>query len=538
MKVGVSYKQEKVTGQYDVIIIGSGMGGLATAAILAKEGKKVLILEKHYTAGGFTHSFKRNDYEWDIGIHYIGAVDNSRRTIRRLFDYITDSQLQWADMGEEYDRIIFGNKIYRFVKGLHNWVKQMKEYFPAPDDQQAIDKYVELILKANKASKLYYAEKAFSGLPHKLLGGFMQSGYMKYAGRTTLEVLKEITQNEELIGVLTGQFGDYGLTPSKSSFAIHALVVSHYFDGGYYPVGGAGRIAETVAPVIEAAGGKIYISAAVDEIVIENGKATGVKMADGKIISAPVIISNAGFINTFSKLIPKAVADQTGYLNHLKKVTPSAAHISLYIGLKHTAAELNLPKTNYWIYPDKYNHDENMDNYIRDPEHHPLPLTYISFPAAKDPDFENKYPGRSTIEIIGFAPYQWFAQWEGTRWNKRGEDYEALKEKLSQQLLQKLYQFVPQVKGEIDHYELSTPLSTANFVNYAHGEIYGLDHSPQRFGFDFLRPATPIKNFYLTGQDVVGCGIGGALFSAVVTSTAIMKKNMASKIMKQQKMHS
>jgi len=534
MKVGVSYKQEKITGQYDVIIIGSGMGGLATAAILAKEGKKVLVLEKHYTAGGFTHSFKRNDYEWDIGIHYIGSVDNPKRTMRRIFDYITDSQLQWADMGEVYDKVIFGNKEYRFVKGLHNWTKQMKEYFPQPEDQRAIDDYIELVMKANKASKLFFAEKALSGLPHHLLGGFMRGGYKKYTNKTTREVLESITKNEQLIGVLTAQFGDYGLTPSQSSFAIHALVVSHYFDGGYYPVGGAARIAETVAPLIEAAGGKIYISAAVTEIVIENGKATGVKMADGKTISAPVIVSNAGFINTFSKLIPKNTANEIGYLNHLRKVHPSAAHLSLYIGLKHTAAELNLPKANYWIYPDNYNHDENMTNYLKNPEHTPLPVAYISFPAAKDPDFEKKYPGRSTIEIIGFAPYEWFAQWEGTKWNKRGDDYVAFKEKFAQQLLAQLYRFEPQVKGKIDHYELSTPLSTANFVNYEHGEIYGLDHSPQRFNLDFLRPATPVKNFYLTGQDVVGCGIGGALFSGMLTASAILKKNMAAKVLKKQ----
>jgi all-trans-retinol 13,14-reductase len=531
MKIGISYKQNPVKENYDAIIIGSGMGGLATAAILAKEGKKVLVLEKHYTAGGFTHSFTRNDYEWDIGIHYIGSVDNDKRSMKRMFDYITDGNLKWADMGEVYDRAFFGDTEYRFVKGVENWKRQMKEYFPSPEDGEAIDKYVALVKKANSSSKLFFAEKVLGKIPRMVVGSWLRSGYMKHASRTTLEVLSELTDNKQLIGVLTAQFGDYGLTPAVSSFAVHSLVVSHYFNGGYYPVGGASSIAKYVEPIIERAGGKIYISADVKEIIVNNNKATGVKMADGKELFAPLIISNAGLINTYNKLLANNADTKDLFAKQVKKVNPSAAHVSLYIGLKHTAAELNLPKANYWIYPDNYDHDENMKNYIADPDNAPLPVAYISFPSAKDPDFEKHYPGRSTIEIIGFAPYEWFAKWEGTRWNKRGDDYVAFKEKFAQRLLEQLYRFEPQVKGKIDHYELSTPLSTANFVNYRHGEIYGLDHTTERFDLDFLRPQTPIKNLYLTGQDITTCGVGGALWAGVLTTSAILGKNMVDKIL-------
>jgi all-trans-retinol 13,14-reductase len=117
-----SYKQKRdVANHYDTIIIGSGMGSLTTAAILAKEGQKVLILERHYTAGGFTHVFKRKGYEWDVGIHYIGKVQRPNSMIKRLFDYITNAKLEWADMGEVYDKIIIGDKIYDFVKGVENF---------------------------------------------------------------------------------------------------------------------------------------------------------------------------------------------------------------------------------------------------------------------------------------------------------------------------------------------------------------------------------------------------------------------------------
>ena len=125
-----SYKQNPdVNKHYDTIIIGSGMGGLATAAILAKEGQKVLVLERHYTAGGFTHVFKRKGYEWDVGIHYIGEVQKNEKMIKKLFDYVTDGKLQWADMGDIYDRIFIGDKVYDLVKGVKNFKSKMLEYF-------------------------------------------------------------------------------------------------------------------------------------------------------------------------------------------------------------------------------------------------------------------------------------------------------------------------------------------------------------------------------------------------------------------------
>ena len=130
-----SYKQKpRLQETYDTIIIGSGMGGLTTAAILSKEGQKVLVLERHYTAGGFTHIFKRKGYEWDVGIHYIGEVQRENSMLKKLFDYVTDGELKWADMGEVYDRIIIGDKSYDLVKGLENFKKQLIDYFPEEKD--------------------------------------------------------------------------------------------------------------------------------------------------------------------------------------------------------------------------------------------------------------------------------------------------------------------------------------------------------------------------------------------------------------------
>ena len=532
MKLFQSYKQHPVIDeQYDVICIGSGLGSLTTASLLARKGKKVLICEKHTTPGGFTHVFTRNDYEWDVGIHYVGDMDRKGSLLRMVFEHITDKNLKWADMGEVYDRIIINNKTFEYVKGLQNWRKRMKTYFTTAEDAAAIDKYIALLFEVNKASKDFYVQKVMPRFIKLFAKPFMNSAYATIAQKTTQQVLDELSNNDELKAVLSAQFGDYGMPPSQSSFVIHAAVALHYMNGGFYPVGGSSEIFKTIAPSIIAAGGQILVGAAVKEIWVENGVAKGVIMQDGKIIKSSIVVSGAGVHLTFEKLLTAEAKQKIRFINDVLNIPQSFGHLSLYIGLKHTAKELNLPKANYWIYPNGTNHDKAIDNFLKDYKNE-FPVVYISFPGAKNPQFEIQYPGHTTIEIITPAKYEWFAEWENAKWKKRGEDYDKLKEYFAQRLLAYLYKYEPQVKGKIEVYELSTPVTTKHFCNYLQGEIYGLDHHPQRFAKSYLKPKTPIKNLFLTGQDIVTVGIGGALMSGVLTASAITGKNLINEVVK------
>jgi len=404
----------------------------------------------------------------------------------------------------------------------------MISYFP--DEEKAIREYVNLIFEVSKTSRNFFVEKTLSSFWSKVLGGYMRRPYLKYSRMITYDVLRGLTKNEELIKVLTGQYGDYGLTPKKSSFAMHASLVRHYFSGGFFPIGGSSQIVETIAPVLGKLGSTILISAEVDEVIVENNTAVGVRMKDGKEFRAKNIVSNAGLFTTYNSLLPKASVQKHKLKEHLTKVKHSVAHACLYIGLDGTPEELKLPKANYWVYPDNVDHDQAVERYMKD-INQPFPMVYMSFPAAKDPDWSNRYPGRSTIDLITLVPYEIFAEWDGKRWKKRGDDYEALKEKISLRLLDALYEKEPQLKGKVTYYELSSALSTKHFVNYEKGELYGLDHTVERFEQKFLRPGTPIKNFYLTGQDVTTAGIGGAAFSGILTASVITKKNLLKDIM-------
>jgi all-trans-retinol 13,14-reductase len=519
IRIGHRYRPTRLNGPYDALVIGSGIGGLTTAALLSELGWRVAVLEQHYTAGGATHSYDRAGYEWDVGVHYIGDM-GKQTTVRRMMDFLTQGNLGWAPMDAHYDRFFIGDRVYDAVAGREAFRDNLVGYFPR--EAAAIDRYLELLSEVSRGMRTFSVDRTLPPWAAAVAGPILRSRLPRSFGRTTWEVLSEITQDPELIAVLTGQWGDLGLPPKRSSWVIQALVAKHYLHGGFYPIGGAWRIADTILPRIRATGGEVFTYARVEEILLRHGRVRsvrGVRMADGSEIACDRVISDAGVMNTFAHLLPAPARAQHGYDALLKTVKPSIGHLGVYIGLKGTAEELGLPKTNFWIYPGN-DYDGALDRFLADP-HGPFPAVYISFPSAKDPDFERRHPGRSTIEIVAPAPYEIFEPWANTTWGKRGDDYEALKQSLGERLLEHLYDKLPQLRGRVDYWEVSTPLSMQWFCGYGRGELYGLDHDPGRMSQGWLRPRTRVPGLWLTGQDVMSCGVTGAMMGGMASAVAI-----------------
>jgi len=517
LRIGRRYRPGRLADAYDVVVIGSGMGGLTTAALQSELGRKVCVLEQHYTAGGFTHSYERNGYEWDVGVHYIGEVGTRTRT-RRMFDFLSDGKLEWAPMDEEFDRFYIGDKVYNAKAGKHAFRDNLVRQFP--DEVEAIDRYMGLLARTGDALSAFGTARALGSVSRIALSPLIAWQTHGAFRRTTYEVLSELTDNADLIAVLAGQWGDMGLPPRRSPFMAHAMIARHYLHGGYYPVGGAWRIADSIIPKIQAAGGEVFTYARVRQIVVEDGKVRGVEMQDGHVIECDCVVSSAGVDNTFNHLLPEDITAASGYREKLQSVEPSFGHLGVYIGLKKTAEELGLPRTNYWIYPGN-DYDAAVDAFVADPDA-PFPVVYISFPSAKDPDYLNRHPGTATIEIVAPAPYEWFARWRDETWGKRGDDYEALKVRFGDRLMESLYEKVPSVRGHVDYYEVSTPLSTNWFGGYQQGELYGLAHTPQRMSQRWLRPKTRIPGLWLTGQDILTCGVTGAMMAGMITTMSMV----------------
>ena len=527
LRIGQRYRPSRLNGPYDALVIGSGIGGLTTAALLAELGWRVAVLEQHYTAGGATHSYDRAGYEWDVGVHYIGDM-GTQTTVRRMMDFLTQGNLAWAPMDAHYDRFFIGDNVYDAVAGREAFRDNLVGHFPR--EAAPIDRYRELLSEVSRGMRTFALDRTLPPWAAAVVGPLLRRRLPKRFGRTTWEVLSELTDDAELIAVLTGQWGDMGLPPKRSSFVVQALIARHYLHGGFYPVGGAWRIAETILPRIRASGGEVFTYARVAEILVRDGRARGVRMADGHEIESRCVISDAGAINTFARLLPPDVSRTRGYAALLPKVKPSIGHLGVYIGLQATAAELGLPKTNFWIYPNN-DYDGTLAQFEADPTGR-FPVVYLSFPSAKDPDFERRHPGRATIEIVAPAPYEIFAPWAGKTWGKRGDDYEALKDAYGERLLEQLYDKVPPVRGRVDYWEVSTPLSMQWFCGWERGELYGLDHDPSRMQQGWLRPRTRVPGLWLTGQDVMSCGVSGAMMGGVAAATSVAGLRRISPVMK------
>lgn len=518
MSHGTPYKRARLADSYDTVVIGSGLGGLTVASLLSRHrGERVLVLERHYTAGGFTHAFRRPGFEWDVGVHYVGEVHRPGSAMRRMFDHLTDGELAWSSLGEVYDRVRIGGGTFDFVSGAEALRERLVSAFP--HEARGIDAYLGEVRYASRVASLYFAEKLLPAKVATLVGGPLRFPALRVAQRTTAEVVGGCVKDPDLRGILTAQWGDYGLPPSKSSFFIHAMVAGHYLRGAGYPVGGAGRIAETILPSIERTGGAVVVRAEVSSIVVEGGRAVGVELADGRRIRASRVVSDAGALLTYGHLLPESHRPIRVRGTSVEGVATSVSHLSLYVGLDGDTASLGMPTHNVWVYPSA-DHDANYTRMLED-DRAPLAAAFFSSSSARDPDFASRHPGHSTAEIVTFVPPRRFHGFEGSTWGKRGEAYDALKAELSASLEAVLHDEVPGTAGRVLHAELSTPLTTRHFAAHPEGAIYGLAHDRARFDARFLRPETPIPGLYLTGADVCSAGVGGALMGGVLSASAI-----------------
>lgn len=528
MIIGTPLRQAKLDEHYDVIVIGSGIGGMTAAGLLAMEGKKkVLVLEGHYTAGGCTHTFTRKGFEWDVGVHYVGWLTRPNHPFTKILHFITSGNLKWANMGPVYDNIIVGKDCYEIRAGREAFCEKLLEYFPG--ERSAIEGFQKMARTMERQLPFFFADRILPRWLSRLLNPILKRRFARYAYMTTKEVFSKLTSNQKLIAAICGNWGSFGLPPSESSFAMQGLLYGYYQDGTSYPVGGPSNLAKHIMPNIEKSGGKVVTNAKVERVIINKGSAIGVKLEDGKEIFGDKIISDAGVANTYGDLIDPEIANEYDLPRKLQEVSPSIASLQLFIGLNRSNSELKLEKRNLWIHPNydlDANHTQSLERLDSE-----FSFIFVTFPSAKDPSWDEAHPGKATVTAIVCMPYDLFRKWEDTKWRKRGPEYEEVKEKIAARMFEIIYAHVPQLRGAVEHYELSSPISTRHFTFWKKGETYGLDSSPSRFKQDWLRPETPIKNFYLTGQDVAVCGVSGALMGGVFTAISVLGLFRARKIL-------
>lgn len=372
------FATRKIPADLDAVVVGSGIAGLTTAALLAKRGQRVLVLEQHDVAGGCTHTFEEKGYEFDTGLHYVGDL------LGTLLNTVTTGQIEWAGTGEVVDEVLFAGERVAIRSPKSAFLSDLRERFPA--ERGAVAAYSRQAFWAHVRLGAALAPKALWPAFGRVLGALL--GAVLGPMKTTDEGLRGLTANARLRQLLSYIWGTYGVPPSLSPYAFHLVLQNHYFNGGYYPVGGTAQLAARLVPTIEAAGGAVLVRANVTSLECDaSGAVSGVVVRGETVVRARRVISAAGAFNTFTRLVPEIhrhrVAGPITAMRDAppigppqpKGCEPSVAFLYLFVGVDETSdAPLELPKPNRWVFPS-WDHEtacalpERLNDVVAD---HPL----------------------------------------------------------------------------------------------------------------------------------------------------------------------
>lgn len=499
---------------WDAIVIGSGMGGMTSAAALAKMGHKVLLLEQYKTLGGLTHSFSRDGFSWDVGIHYLGCLAPDDRE-RALIDWLTHTPMQFEPMGAVYDNLhLADTPPLTLSRPFEAQERDLKDRFPA--EAEAIEAWIAALREGRETLYTMSSTRAMPDFVGHMIEWWNHRAIDKWCTRTTQEVVDSITDNPDLAAALTAQWGDHGGRPHKASFAMHAVVCGSYLESGaWYPVGGGRAFAEHLIPTIAQAGGEARAGVKVETLLVENDKVVGVRTSNGEDFHSEVVISNIGARETLNNLLPAGYGPED-WINEIQALPASIAHFSLFLGFEGDVEEAGATRSNHWFYPT----GEVDAVWTEAPKGNP-PGFFVSFASLKDPSHDPGPSQKHAGEMVAWTDWSSVARWADLPSGARGADYQAFKQQVEETMFALFKANFPDLAELVVFRELSTPLATAAITGHHEGRFYGLDGTPERVLSDALKSKTPIEGLYLSGQDVVTQGIQGALWGGILCAASV-----------------
>ncbi|HRQ50005.1 MAG TPA: NAD(P)/FAD-dependent oxidoreductase [Agriterribacter sp.] len=489
--------------RYDIVIIGSGIGGLVCGGILSREGYRVCILEKNRQIGGSLQTFSREKEIFDSGVHYIGGLDKGQN-LYQIFKYLgVMDELKLQRMDEDaFDKIIISNdpKVYRQAQGYENFIKRLADDFPG--EEAAIRSYCDKIKETCNKFPLYNLRT--NGL------------YEEKADVLTLDthsVITALTANKKLQAVLAGNNALYVGRPDETPFYIHALIINSYIESAWKCINGGSQIGKVLARNIRDKGGEIIRNCEVKKIATEAGRAVYAEAANGVKYYADQFISNIHPAKTME--ITNAEVIKNIYRKRIRNLPHTISSFLIHIVLKKGSFAYH--RHNYYYH--KAGEIWNLADYTEDN----WPLGYALFfpPSSKTAAFAD------AMTIFTYMRYDEVAPWQHTfntvaTENDRGKTYRAFKKYKAEILLDCVEEKFPGLRNCIQSYTTSTPLSYRDYIGNYDGSLYGIAKDYKDPLKTFISPRTKVKNLYLTGQNINIHGVLGSSISALLTCVSLL----------------
>lgn len=500
---------------FDAVIIGSGPGGLTAAAYLAACGRRVAVLEQHDVAGGNCQVFRRHhdgmEFEFDVGLHYLGDCTELGIFPRIFHSLGMGDRISYTELDPDgFDVIHLPETDFRIPKGWDAYRDRLVEAFP--DDEEGIDRCINTL--RNVAQEFRVA----------MLPGGETPTFDEWGGRSMAELFEWCDVSPLAEAVLFHWGGLYGSAPTQTVVQIHALIVDHYMGGAYYPEGGGQMFPARLVQAIEALGGEIRTMSRVEQICVEDGHVTGVRV-DGEMIEAPVVVSNADYKRTVLELVGR----DHWSADAVRRAEETVMAIGLIVA--YVVVDIDIAK-------DRANCNEalfttsNIEDYYQTLERGEFPedpFVFVAMASRKDPSNPHLCPpGYTNFQLMTLAPrgYKWWGVEEGPASGpsyRRNETYRSQKQWITDKLLEGGEKMLGSFRDHIVLLETATPLTQERYTLSTGGTSYGLRFQPDQSGDG--RPAyqTEIDGLWLVGANTVsGHGIGGAMVGGVMCAGEIL----------------
>lgn len=500
---------------YHAIIIGGGLGGLVAGANLSRHGKRVLLIEQHGVVGGCATAFKRKEYSVEASLHMIDGLDalDSKRPILEelgVFESV------------EFVRV---PELYRFVDPKTDIVipasaeearAVLVSRFPA--EARGIDAFfarlagigMELARLPQAKWKQTVLFPLFPLLYPNLVAG---------AKGTLGGLLDRIITDEELKLALTANVFYYHDDPYTLSLLYFALAQgSYYRGGGHFVKGGSQRLSDHLATVITRNGGTVLTGHEVTRILVENGRATGVRFRNKRggeetQATARAVIANASVPSVVNDLLPQGAAPAR-FAEKVNRLRPAMSLLSLYLGFKTPPKQLGNRCYSTFVYDSVRNVREiGLKNHAAFEER---PFVFVDYGQIDS----GLAPAGKSLGVVTTPDY--LSDWDALA----PEDYKARKERVARILIGRLERLVPGIFDAIEYYEVATPKTLLRFTRNPHGTPYGFAQTPEQSGMKRIGARSPLPSLYFAsawsfpGHGYTGTIVGGYLAAQAVLASA------------------
>lgn len=484
--------------KYDVVIVGSGLGGLFCGYILSKNGMKVAILEKHHQPGGCLQTFKRKGTLFDTGMHYIGGVEEGQELhlLLKYFGLYNTVKLQKLDE-KGFDRFILKGKEYKYAIGFRNFIDVLAHDFP--NERLALQKYVKELNKIANYSFVFNMDNNTNmTFPPEYvttsIGGFLES----------------VTDNKLLQNVLAGNNPLYAGHPDKTSMYVHALVTNAYINSAYRIVDGSDTISKSLIKSIKNFGGEVFLNSEVTRFVVNEKEIEAVVINGEERIKGKYFISGIHPQATLER-IDKTPLLRKAFRTRIKELKNTISNFTIYIKFKKDCFKY----MNYNLYWYKDNDVWSSFHYTEEN----WPKGFLIMNQARS---ECSSEFADSAVVIAYMNYEDVQQWRDTTIGKRGQTYLDFKEKKARKLLQALEQACPGINNCIECYYTSSPLTYRDYTATTNGSMYGVMRDCSMSSQLMVTQKTKIPNLFFTGQNINAHGLQGVAVGAFITCSELI----------------